>query len=270
MNGRNPSKATVPVYVTVVECPKAVRTRCTHSKRINPIINCDNNRNILRSFNDEKRYKILNNRTRFHATYWMFYPYNEGKGICFLGKIPTPLIFNTCIGKTKTFGNHVGDFEHASISFGHDLMPIEMFLSVHNTGAYYKYDAFSKVFRFTRKLMTKGLIDRANFPPMIRTLEGRPILFVAKGSHGLWSAPGEFQYVRVPRLYDQNGYGIPWKTWKDLRVHRLGVNQPPGWMKYLGRWGNPKSNCLLFHRLGFCEFSDGPPGILGRQHYFQC
>lgn len=45
----------------------------------------------------------------FHVTYWMFYPYSQGKMMCSidlgpLGPIPIPLIFGFCLGTTKEFG----------------------------------------------------------------------------------------------------------------------------------------------------------------------
>ncbi|GJQ74391.1 hypothetical protein Trydic_g21265 [Trypoxylus dichotomus] len=255
LNGRNPLNDVVPVYVTVSECSYPG----SHKS------------NVFGNGNDKNDPpQAVARGTRFHLTYWMFYPYNEGKEVCFLGRIPTPLIFNRCLGKKRTFGNHIGDFEHLSISFDEDFVPIELFLAVHDIGAYYRYDSVAKVFKYNRELVRKGIIQRADFPPVVRTFKGRPVLFAAKGSHGLWSAPGKFPYVRVPKLYDKNGYGIPWKTWKSLQVHRVGYDPPPTWMKYLGRWGNPKFKCFLFNRLGICEFSEGPYGISRRTRDFDC
>ncbi|KRT82630.1 hypothetical protein AMK59_4011, partial [Oryctes borbonicus] len=316
LNGRNPLNEVVPVYVTVSECsrPPSIVNPCSRSYKSNVFGNCNEK-------NDPK--KLIARRIHFHLTYWMFYPYNEGKEVCFLGKIPTPLIFNRCLGKKRTFGNHIGDFEHVSITFDEDYVPSELFLAIHDIGAYYTYDSISKIFKYSRELVRKGIIQRAEFPPVVRTFKGRPVLFAAKGSHvpselflaihdigayytydsiskifkysrelvrkgiiqraefppvvrtfkgrpvlfaakgshGLWSAPGQFPYLRVPKLYDLNGYGTPWKTWKSFHVYRIGYDPPPVWMKYLGRWGNPKFKCFLFNRLGICEFSEGPYGI---------
>lgn len=58
----------------------------------------------------------------FHVTYWMFYPYSQGKTMCTinlgpLGRLPIPLIFGVCLGTKKDFGSHIGDWEHMSLYF---------------------------------------------------------------------------------------------------------------------------------------------------------
>lgn len=64
----------------------------------------------------------------FHVSYWMFYPFSQGKTICtlnlgILGPIPIPLIWNVCLGTRKEFGSHVGDWEHVSIVFRGKMEP---------------------------------------------------------------------------------------------------------------------------------------------------
>lgn len=64
----------------------------------------------------------------FHVSYWMFYPYSQGKTICTLnlgplGPFPIPLIFNMCLGTRKEFGSHVGDWEHMSLHFKGRMEP---------------------------------------------------------------------------------------------------------------------------------------------------
>lgn len=58
----------------------------------------------------------------FHVTYWVFYPYSQGKTMCSislgpLGRVPIPLLFGVCLGTRKDFGSHIGDWEHMSLSF---------------------------------------------------------------------------------------------------------------------------------------------------------
>lgn len=53
----------------------------------------------------------------FHVTYWMFYPYSQGKTMCTvslgpLGRIPFPAVYGYCLGNRKDIGSHVGDWEH--------------------------------------------------------------------------------------------------------------------------------------------------------------
>lgn len=46
----------------------------------------------------------------------------------------------------------------------------------------------------------------------------------------------------------------------------------PDWLTYRGKWGNPKSKCHPFRRIGlnFCEFTDGPTGIPLKEPHFEC
>lgn len=58
----------------------------------------------------------------FHVTYWMFYPFSEGKAVCvmdlgFLGSWPLPRWGGVCFGQLKEYGSHVGDWEHVSLYF---------------------------------------------------------------------------------------------------------------------------------------------------------
>ncbi|KAJ8958294.1 hypothetical protein NQ318_017440 [Aromia moschata] len=67
------------------------------------------------------------------------------------------------------------------------------------------------------------------------------------------------------RAIQQAEYGIPWKTWNTIEIYHLGNSHLPE-----GRWGNPKSNCLLFRKLGICEYADGPVGVLRKKRDFYC
>lgn len=84
----------------------------------------------------------------FHVSYWLFFPYNEGKEVCFLGKVPAPTIFGACLGRRKTMGNHVGDWEHMSISFQGKPVPYELYMAAHDAGVYYRYDASKRIFKY--------------------------------------------------------------------------------------------------------------------------
>lgn len=46
----------------------------------------------------------------------------------------------------------------------------------------------------------------------------------------------------------------------------------PNWMKYRGKWGNPKTKCHPLKRIGLhvCELTDGPTGIPKKVSHFQC
>lgn len=102
-------------------------------------------------------------------------------------------------------GNHIGDWEHMSLSFSGKNVPDKLFLSVHDTGVYYSYDNLRKYFKFEYKVARKGVHQVPKFPEILRTQGEHPVVFSAKGSHGLWAAAGEFDFIRVPKLRDING-----------------------------------------------------------------
>lgn len=77
---------------------------------------------IKRKIENQKRNPQKNGYPHFHVTYWLFYPYSQGKTMCSislgpLGRVPIPLIFGVCLGTRKDFGSHIGDWEHMSLSF---------------------------------------------------------------------------------------------------------------------------------------------------------
>ncbi|KAI4458579.1 protein eva-1 [Holotrichia oblita] len=196
LNGRNPLNASVPVYVTISDCSRSPTPPFLNSFKYSW--------NKLGIFTKVHAKDMAPNaalkKPSFLITYWMFYPYNEGKKLCFLGKLPAPLIFNKCIGKQKPVGNHIGDFEHISFAFDENFAPQELFLALHDIGIYYTYDPVSKIFINSGYLNQKGITQTSEFPSVVRTLEGRPILFAAKGSHGFWSAPGNIITSSCPSL----------------------------------------------------------------------
>lgn len=80
--GQNPNVSQVPVYAHVTEC----------------------------------------GQKKFYVSYWLFFPFSQGKPICtldmgVLGPLPLPVINNRCFGTLKEFGSHVGDWEHMSLMF---------------------------------------------------------------------------------------------------------------------------------------------------------
>ncbi|KAG5345009.1 VPS62 protein, partial [Acromyrmex heyeri] len=218
-------------------------------------------------------------KVHFHVTYWMFYPFSEGKTICvldlgFFGSWPIPTIGGVCIGTLKEYGSHIGDWEHMSLYFKDNEYPLAMYVSAHDVGAFYQYDPRNGTFIYESQETRKGLFQKPTFPEKVYTAgDSHPILFSARGSHGLWTAPGKHKFVRVPRLYDESGFGTAWPTWKRLELLLEEDNEPlPGWMTFKGKWGNPRSNCHPLARLGFniCEFVDGPTGIPMKKFNFRC
>lgn len=168
---------------------------------------------------------VVGNIPHFHVTYWMFYPFSQGKIVCTLnlgplGPIPIPLvpIFNICLGTKKEFGSHVGDWEHMSLFFKGRMEPDEMYISTHDAGAFYSFDRLTGTFEFKSQETRKGIFQKPSFPKTIITSDNHPVIFSAEGSHGLWGTPGKHRFVRVPRLYDVNGFGQPWQTWKNVDI----------------------------------------------------
>ncbi|KAF7278864.1 hypothetical protein GWI33_007872 [Rhynchophorus ferrugineus] len=204
--GRNPKiHPTVPVYAVITYCK--------------PISMTDLTKNL--SYSEES--ELL---PSFQVTYWMFYPYNEGKEICFLGKVPAPLIFSKCFGHYRKLGNHIGDWEHLCMT------------------------------------QAKSVAQVPTYPAYIR--------LQAKGSHGVWSAPGEHEFIRVPRIRDKTDYGTPWKTWNSVEFHHFGRTMIQPWMSFEGKWGNPKTKCILLKKFGLCEYTEGPRGLLREHQDFYC
>ncbi|XP_076174028.1 uncharacterized protein LOC143149983 isoform X1 [Ptiloglossa arizonensis] len=233
----------------------------------------------IADFKTKKKKWNRSRKLRFHATYWMFYPFSEGKAVCvldlgFFGTWPIPTVGGMCLGMLKEYGNHVGDWEHMSLYFKDASHPSAMYVSAHDAGAFYRYDLRSGTFVYESQETRKGIFQKPIFPERVFTAGGsHPILFSARGSHGLWTAPGKHKFVRLPRLYDESGFGTAWPTWKKIELllkEDKGIL--PTWMTFRGKWGNPKSNCHPLARLGFniCEFVDGPTGIPMKKSSFQC
>ncbi|XP_076650574.1 uncharacterized protein LOC143357829 [Halictus rubicundus] len=230
-------------------------------------------------FEKTTKKRTWSRKLRFHVTYWMFYPFSEGKAVCvldlgFFGTWPIPTVGGMCLGMLKEYGNHVGDWEHMSLYFKDANYPSAMYVSAHDAGAFYRYDLRSGTFVYESQETRKGIFQKPIFPERVYTAGGsHPILFSARGSHGLWTAPGKHKFVRLPRLYDESGFGTAWPTWKMIELLLKEENSIlPGWMSFRGKWGNPKSNCHPLARLGFniCEFVDGPTGIPMKKTSFRC
>ncbi|WP_181361910.1 Vps62-related protein [Streptomyces sp. MA5143a] len=171
--------------------------------------------------------------------YWMFYPYNRGKRVCM-----TVFIANRCLGGLySTFGHHVGDWEHVTLRLV-DNEPHQVSMSQHNSGQTVAYG---------REIAVDGT---------------QPLVYAAWGSHGLYPAPGDHTYLRLPNghsLVDRTSNGPLWDTRKALKVFSW---QPAGsytgdlsWLNYTGRWGNPKSGCAVVEAVsGECMLNAGPEG----------
>jgi len=76
------------------------------------------------------------------------------------------------------------------------VRPLAMYVSTHEAGALYLAPVHPKgqMWDFKGYEVRKGIkIGTPRFPKVAFNLgTGRPALFAARGSHGLWTQPGEF------------------------------------------------------------------------------
>lgn len=240
---------------------------------------------IRQYHNNEKRHarppnsndQLLPSEQQYTVTYWMFYPYNRGKNVCtinlgFFGHMFKAKVNGVCYGEEIIMGNHVGDWEHVSITFK-GSEPTHMYVSSHTFGAYYSYDANNHRFVYEDEDTREGIPMSPVYPKIIQLSGHHPVLYSARGSHGLWGVEGTNQYNSLPLLQDETGKGTPWKTWKNIKLIDVQdplTVQPHGhWWKYEGRWGNPSSKCHVL-LAGLCEHVDGPTGIPRKRVNFPC
>ena len=187
--------------------------------------------------------------------YFFYYPYNRGKSV-----------FDTI------WGNHVGDWEHVTVRLwwfyddqsGWLLQPTQIYLPAHNFGFTYEWDEIPKV-----------------------NNTHHPIVYSAKGSHGIWLEPGEHKYDSIgsqPLVDETNDSGASWDTWNYLEAFEYNLTQGlsgndwPLWMSEdyedpgicdpsnpacgpIWRWGNHESGCeILAIDIGVCRLENGPTG----------
>jgi hypothetical protein len=71
LNGHNPKIHSVPTYVVITPCTPNISFRSSDANTI---------QNDMRTLYRKTEPKLF-----FSVTYWTFYPYNQGKKICFIG-----------------------------------------------------------------------------------------------------------------------------------------------------------------------------------------
>lgn len=194
--------------------------------------------------------------------YFFYYPYNRGKEVV-----------------DTIWGNHVGDWEHITVRLtrGADqvLTPVQVYLSAHSFG---------------------GAYDWAD----VERLDTHPVVYSARGSHGVWSSPGDHVYQSIGEtvlgvcvtlvcadLTDLTDAGTAWDTWERLAGFDYGAKEGlggetwPVWMSEdfmdpgaqplavpgggpIFRWGNEEDCSTLgvdiSDLIGVCRLEDGPTG----------
>ncbi len=188
--------------------------------------------------------------------YFFYFPYNRGKSI-----------LNTI------WGNHVGDWEHITVRLeppgepGSEGTwgPSQAYISAHDFGGAYPWSALEKV-------------------------GTHPVVYAAKGSHGLWKDPGDHTYKKLGllgNLVDHCGQGTVWNTWERLVAFdfaaQAGLGEPP-WPTWMSddfkdpgsgdaadplsgpiyRWGNTKEGCGAEVVSGECRLNNGPSGPISK------
>ncbi|TFH66227.1 MAG: DUF946 domain-containing protein, partial [Gemmatimonadales bacterium] len=153
--------------------------------------------------------------------YFFYYPYNRGKELL-----------------ATIWGNHVGDWEHASVRLtphwdegeGWSLEPAQIYLSAHDFGRNYGWDQMNTEIGYSvflplilrqpssaLKLGSAPYTDTA-IDGLMSSIATHPVVYSAWGAHGLWQYPGQHVYQQTPvgDLSDWTGTGTAWDTWLNL------------------------------------------------------
>ena len=187
------------------------------------------------------------------------------------------------------FGNHVGDWEHTLIRFQHGK-PIEAFLSEHNFGSSYTFNALEKHLERDEGSLAAGESDRARSTGKWKA--DRPIVYSGIGTHAMYATPGRHTYV-LPfgLLHDETSRGPLWDPTLNLLsytysfpsfasptpVLKPDVNTNPdapiGWFFFNGHWGDRSyemEDPRQYEFVGQKHYVSGPIGprfkALGRKN----
>jgi hypothetical protein len=152
------------------------------------------------------------------------------------------------VGGYSTFGNHVGDWEHMTVRL-YDGRPFQLYLAQHSHGDTFVYG-------------DKNL----------QLSEGRPTVYAADGSHGLYADAGRHAYESLANgdeLVDYTDAGMLWDTgstvipfeWQASNTYTGSLD----WLNITSRWGNPKEGCEFSEDLaGECVLNDGPTAPMNK------
>ncbi|KAA1068368.1 Vacuolar protein sorting-associated protein 62, variant 2 [Puccinia graminis f. sp. tritici] len=174
--------------------------------------------------------------------YLFFYSYNRGN------------YFNG-----NRFGDHVGDWENTMIRFKNGK---PMYVAPEAHGG---------------RVM---LGDSAFNYNVLEHLNGRPVVYAANGTHGMYPQPGQQNYTGLPvAIYDVTDKGHLWdptlnyKSFFFSNEHgfsytadtplKLQSRQRLGWLRFLGYWGDQKPELSNPHQtcIGtMCFYEGGPLG----------
>lgn len=170
------------------------------------------------------------------------------------------------------FGNHVGDWEHTLVRFKHGE-PQSVFLSEHNFGDAYAYQALEK---YLPNPDGSGTMIGTWSNNTASKMAKRPVVYSAIGSHAMYASPGLHPYV-LPwgLLHDQTDRGPLWDPTLNLRSYiwtprsqklrssNLNPKAPTEWFHYAGHWGDkyyPLSDPRQYRFAGQYHYVNGPSG----------
>jgi len=98
-------------------------------------------------------------------------------------------------------------------------------------------------------------------------MDGRPVAYVASGSHGTWPNPGKHVYAQLLNLWalvdvtddrgpiwDTKGRVVPIQFWDGPENMQKTVHAGDrAWLEYRGKWGNRKKSCWWKMFFGICQ-----------------
>ena len=83
-----------------------------------------------------------------------------------------------------------------------------------------------------------------------------PVVFTAKGSHGMWTRQGIHTYMTLfngEKLQDETSTGLAWETWRNMVYikYQKNTKKKPyrgnlSWLNFDGSWGNKERPCVNF------------------------
>ncbi len=159
-----------------------------------------------------------------YLQYWFFYSWNDTRHF----------------GVLEPCTRHEGDWEHIGLR-------LDRLDNFRLTDAYYA--AHKRGFRGETKHLT---------PSQLRYVEKRPVVYVSRGSHASYPAPGTYPLAQILGYTFQDvndGQGLR----VDTQPHLLPLRQQ-SWFHYAGRWGVSRwGPCDLLKVLTPLS-NDGPTG----------
>jgi hypothetical protein len=211
-------------------------------------------------------YDMSNPRT-FSAQYNTFYPYNQGKMAC-----PMFAPGSECLSPfgRREFDDHVADWELMSIHFTGGV-PTSVHVGAHGNDEPNEASTYIPISLNTGPVAWQGTQYNGGHPTttgaLLQWSGTHPIVYSAKGSHGIWPTPGDHTYLYAAgdALVDHTSQGAPWETW-----NAIALASDPKYDTLLqhfeGDWGN--------YRMGnnVCDYVQDtidalPGGWFGRKIY---